>query len=479
MLRRKRPSQRGQLTYRQINRLLPFTGAPLFHALQLLATGDSARFHMPGHKGEPLFHTFAEVFAIDFTETYGTGNLYLGDGPIRDAEVAAALYFGAADCFFLTGGSTQGIMAMLAAAVGRGGSVLLDRECHKSVCHACALLDITPYFVSAPLLEPFAVSGELPAQAVEQQLVAHPDIRAVLVTSPTYYGVRRALPALADLCRAFGKLLLVDAAHGAHFPAVGLPAPIAEGADMAELSMHKTLPCLGQGAVLLSGKGADRRALRENTALFGTSSPSYPVMASFDLARAYTEGPGRDAYRRSAEACAALREYIGRRTGFTALDETHFPALDPCRLTVCTAGTDATGHRLADMLWSEYGVACEMADDRNAVFILTGADTGASLHRLRRGLRRISARRHETLPPPAAAPFPPAERVMRVRDAWFANTGRVEPAAAEGLVCARPVTPYPPGVPLLWPGEKITRAHIELIRERWYNEIGEITVVIS
>ncbi len=479
MLRRKRPSQRGQLTYRQINRLLPFTGAPLFHALQLLATGDSARFHMPGHKGEPLFHTFAEVFAIDFTETYGTGNLYLGDGPIRDAEVAAALYFGAADCFFLTGGSTQGIMAMLAAAVGRGGSVLLDRECHKSVCHACALLDITPYFVSAPLLEPFAVSGELPAQAVEQQLVAHPDIRAVLVTSPTYYGVRRALPALADLCRAFGKLLLVDAAHGAHFPAVGLPAPIAEGADMAVLSMHKTLPCLGQGAVLLSGKGVDRRALRENTALFGTSSPSYPVMASIDLARAYTEGPGRDAYRRSAEACAALREYIGRRTGFTALDETHFPALDPCRLTVCTAGTDATGHRLADMLWSEYGVACEMADDRNAVFILTGADTGASLHRLRRGLRRISARRHETLPPSAAAPFPPAERVMRVRDAWFANTGRVEPAAAEGLVCARPVTPYPPGVPLLWPGEKITRAHIELIRERWYNEIGEITVVIS
>ena len=479
MLRRKRPSQRGQLTYRQINRLLPFTGAPLFHALQLLATGDSARFHMPGHKGEPLFHTFAEVFAIDFTETYGTGNLYLGDGPIRDAEVAAALYFGAADCFFLTGGSTQGIMAMLAAAVGRGGSVLLDRECHKSVCHACALLDITPYFVSAPLLEPFAVSGELPAQAVEQQLVAHPDIRAVLVTSPTYYGVRRALPALADLCRAFGKLLLVDAAHGAHFPSVGLPAAIAEEAYLVELSMHKTLPCLGQGAVLLSGKGVDRRALRENTALFGTSSPSYPVMASIDLARAYTEGPGRDAYRRSAEACAALREYIGRRTGFTSLDETHFPALDPCRLTVCTAGTDATGHRLADMLWSEYGVACEMADDRNAVFILTGADTGASLHRLRRGLRRISARRHETLPPPAAAPFPPAERVMRVRDAWFANTGRVEPAAAEGLVCARPVTPYPPGVPLLWPGEKITRAHIELIRERWYNEIGEITVVIS
>lgn len=477
--RHKRPSRRDQLSYRQINRLLPFTTAPLFHALQLLATGDSARFHMPGHKGEPLFNTFAEVFAIDFTETYGTGNLYLGDGPIRDAEVAAALYFGAADCFFLTGGSSQGILAMLATAVGRGGSVLLDRECHKSVCHACALLDITPYFVSAPLIEPFAVSGELPREAVEQQLIDHPDIRAVLVTSPTYYGVCRALPALADLCRAFGKLLLVDAAHGAHFPAVGMSAPIAEGADMAVLSMHKTLPCLGQGAVLLSAQGVDKRALRENTALFGTSSPSYPIMASIDLARAYTEGPGRTAYRHAAEACGALRDFVARRTAFTPLTENDFPALDPCRLTVCTAGTDTTGHRLADMLWSEYGVACEMADDRNAVFILTGADTPSSLHRLRRGLRRIARRRHTAVPPAPAAPFPPAERVMRVRDAWFAPTGRVEPAAAEGLICARPVTPYPPGVPLLWPGEKITRAHIELIRERWYNEISEITVVIS
>ena len=479
MLRRKRSAGRGKLTRRQINRLLPFTDAPLFHTLQLLATGDPARFHMPGHKGEPLFNTYAEVFAIDFTETRATGDLYLGQGPIRDAEIAAARYFSAADCFFLTGGSSQGILAILATAVGRGGAVLLDRECHKSVCHACALLDITPYFVSAPLIEPFAVSGELPVDAVERQLVEHPDIRAVLVTSPTYYGVRRALPALSDLCRAFGKQLLVDAAHGAHFPAVGLMTPTQQGADMAVLSMHKTLPCLGQGAVVLAGAGVDKHALRENTALFGTSSPSYPIMASIDLARAYIEGPGRAAYLRAAEACGDLRTYIARRTGFTPLTEDDFPALDPCRLTVCTAGTDTTGHRLADMLWSEYGVACEMADERNAVFILTGADTSSSLYRLRRGLRRVSGRRREDLPPAPAAPFPSAEQVMRVREAWFAPSGRIAPAAAEGLICARPVTPYPPGVPLIWPGEKITRAHIELICERWYNEISEITVVVS
>lgn len=478
MLHRKQAGARPQLTHRQINRLLPFTNAPLFHALQLLATGDSARFHMPGHKGEPLFNTYAEIFSIDFTETYCTGNLYLGDGPIRDAEVAAARYFGASDCFFLTGGSTQGVLAMLASAVGEGGSVLLDRECHKSVCHACALLDITPYFIAAPLLEPFAASGALPLNEAERTLLDHPEIKAVLLTSPTYYGVRRAVPAFADLCRAYGKRLLVDGAHGAHFPALGLPAPVAEGADMAVLSVHKTLPCLGQGAVLLCGEGVDRRALRENTALFGTSSPSYPIMASIDLARAYVEGPGRAAYRRAAETCGDLRRFVARRTVFSALDETDFPALDPCRLTVCTAGTDMTGRRLADTLWSEYGVACEMADERNVVFILTCADSGTAVRRLRRALRRVSRRRHEEPVPAPAAPFPPAERTLSVRRAWFSQVGRVEPEAAAGLVCARPVTPYPPGVPLLWPGEKITEAHIALLRERWYNEIEEIHVVI-
>ena len=478
MPRRKLPGQRPPLTHRQINRLLPSTNAPLFHALQLLATGDSARFHMPGHKGRPVFNTFAEVFSIDFTETYGTGNLYLGDGPIRDAEVAAARYFGAVDCFFLTGGSTQGILSMLAAAVGEGGSVLLDRGCHQSVCHACALLDITPYFIDAPLLEPFGIAGALPVDEAGRQLAAHPEIRAVLLTSPTYYGVRRNIEAFSVLCRAHGKKLLVDAAHGAHFTALGLPTPVLEGADLAVLSIHKTLPCMGQGAVLLCGEGIDRRALREQTVLFGTSSPSYPIMASIDLARAYMEGPGRAAYCRAAESCAALRQMLAQHTCFTPLSVENHAMLDPCRLTVCTAGTDITGRRLADMLWSEFGVACEMADSRNAVFILTGSDTGGTLLRLRRALRRLSARRHETPPPAPAAPFPPAERVMPVRQAWFAEHTAVPLARATGQICARPVTPYPPGVPLLWPGEKITGAHIALLREKWYNEDGDIRVVI-
>lgn len=474
-MKRKKPSQ--LLTQRYINRLIPFINAPLFHTLQLLATGDGARFHMPGHKGQPIFSSYADIFSIDYTETYHTGNLYQGFGPIRDAEVAAAQYFHAEDCFFLTGGATQGIFAMLATVVGEGGSVLLDRECHQSVCHACALLDITPYFFSASCLTPFSISGSLPLEDARHILWNHPEIKAVLVTSPTYYGVCRDMSALSEICQAYHVKLLVDSAHGAHFPAVGLSVPTMEGAALAVVSTHKTLPCMGQSAALLISAGVNRRLLRENTALFGTSSPSYPILASIDLARAYMEETGKNTYRRAAEYCARLRQFVALHTPFLPLTTETTPVLDPCRLTICTAGTNFSGHQLANRLWSERGIACEMSDAYNVVFILTGADSFVAVRRLRNALRHFSEQcRPRPMPEPAPA-FPPAERILSVREAWFSPVERVPLEEAEGRICARPVTPYPPGVPLLWSGEKITAAHVALLQKRWYNTISDIFAV--
>lgn len=469
------------MSNRQINRMLPFTTAPLFHALNIMATGDAARFHMPGHKGEPLFQSYAEMFAIDYTETYGTGNLYNGEGPIRDAEVAAARYWQAEDAFFLTGGSTQGILAMLATAVGEGGAVLIDRECHKSVCHACALLDITPYFIMPEIIEKFDISGSILTENAEPILEEHAEIRAVLLTSPTYYGVCRDVSAFSELCKKYKIKLLVDAAHGAHFPAVSKKTPIIEGADMAVISAHKTLPCLGQGAVLLLGMGVNQKLLRENTALFGTSSPSYPIMASIDLARAYMEDTGKRAYHKAARECNALRQFAEFRTKFHALTPEEFPSLDPCRLTICTAKTDMTGYALADALWEQFGVACELADAKNVVFIITSADNRSSLNRLKKGLKKLSrkAKAIEKIEEEKELLFPKTIRTRSIRSAWFSEYAKVSLDTAEGKICARPVTPYPPGVPLIWPGEKITKAHIEFLKQKCYNDIDEIDIIIS
>ena len=454
---------------------LPDATAPLFHAMNLLSESGSARFHMPGHKGEPIFQTFSEVFTIDFTETYGTGNLYTGEGPIRAAELAAARFYHAADCFFLTCGSTQGVLSMIVAAVAPGGALLVDRVCHKSICTALALLDLTPHFLVPPEIEPFGIPSALDPAAVEAALDAHPEASALLVTSPNYYGVCQPLEALAGLCHARGKKLLVDAAHAAHFPAVRLQTAVQQGADYAVMSAHKTLPCLGQGAFLLLGEGADGEALREATSLFGTSSPSYPILCSLDLARAWAEGQGASSFRLSADACAGIRRLVAYETPFLTLEPFMVPyQLDPCRLTVSTAGTNLTGRALADTLFGEFTVACEMADDRNVVFILTGADSAGSVMRLRQAIAKLAKRvQPAPLPEPAGAWELPVRR-MPVREAWFAQRENIPVADALGRICARPVTPYPPGVPLLYPGEEIGAAQIELLRKRCYNRVEAV-----
>lgn len=446
--------------------------APLYNALRALADQNTARFHMPGHKGQDVLPGFGPVLSVDFTEVYGTGNLYTGEGPIRLAEREAARFYHTADCHFLTGGSSQGVHAMLYAAAGMQADVLLDRNCHKSAAHAAALLDLSPAFVFPRTIEPFGIPGLLNPDDIDRALTQNPAIRAVLVTSPNYYGVRQDIPAIAAVCHAHGAKLLVDAAHGAHFPAVGLPSPIEEGADLAALSAHKTLYALGQSAMLLSAGTIDGGMLREGAALFGTSSPSYAMMTSLDLARAALEQD--DSYQKTAQAVHTLRSHLSRHTRFLPLTG---DGLDPCRLTVSTAGTDWTGDGLADALYERFGVACEMSDVRNLVCIVTPADLPENLSRLQAALDVLSSET-QTAPLPAPLPPLPVPRPVRSVRRALLGPGQTVPLAAvqPGAVCVRPVTPYPPGVPVLWPGEEITPEHIVFLQNQCYNTVDRITL---
>lgn len=449
--------------------------APLYNALCALADKKTARFHMPGHKGQDILPEFGPLYRLDFTEVYETGNLYTGEGPIRLAEREAARLYQAADCHFLTGGSSQGVHAMLYAAAGAGTDVLLDRNCHKSAAHAAALLDLSVAFVFPETLEPFGVPGMLSADDIDRALGQNPAIRAVLVTSPNYYGVRQDIPAIAAVCHAHGARLLVDAAHGAHFPGVGLPSPITEGADLAAVSAHKTLYAPGQTAMLLSNGAVDSELLREGAALFGTSSPSYLLLAGLDLARAALEAD--DSYAQVAAAVSMLRGRLAAHTPFLPFSG---PPLDPCRLTLSTSGTDWTGDHLSDTLYDRFGIACEMSDARNIVCIVTPADRMTNLARLETALLTLSREvQHAPFPSPLP-PLPTPRAVMPVRRAllglgYALSLADVRP----GMVCARPVTPYPPGVPILWPGEEITPEHIVFLHDQCYNTIDRIAVCPS
>ncbi|MEG1721126.1 MAG: aminotransferase class V-fold PLP-dependent enzyme, partial [Pseudoflavonifractor sp.] len=300
---------------------------PLYDALTAFAGEKTLRLHMPGHKGGHLpLPGFDALAAIDFTELNPTGDLFAGGGAIGAAETLWADAFRMEECLFLTGGSTQGMLAALTLACPTGSGILLDRGCHRSVYNALALLDLRPVYLPRPWLPRGRVTGPIDPNTVEKALIAHPEIKTLCITSPTYYGVLSNIPVLAEILHRHGGVLVVDAAHGAHLPFLGNYDLSA--ADLVVTSAHKTLPALGQAALLFAGEAFSHRDLRRAAALYGSSSPSYLLMASLDGARAWMEDEGIAPYRAAAAGVARLRQvFPSLSDGDAPLDPTRFVQL--------------------------------------------------------------------------------------------------------------------------------------------------------
>ena len=425
---------------------------PLLDILRARAARKTTRFHMPGHAGHILPNGWTSLHDIDFTELSDTGNLYTDqhDGPIRAAERLYSDVYHAEDCLFLTGGATQGILTMLSAFAAPGDTVILDRNCHFSVHNALALLDLHPVWVQSPLINPFGVPSGLPPNVLSDTLDKHPEAVCVLVTSPGYSGILSDLAALAAVCRTRGIPLLSDSAHGAHLPFLtGFSSPIAQGVSASVLSAHKTLPALGQSAFLLTGSGM-APLLRQRAALFGSSSPSYVLMASLDAARAYMETDGRDALAQTARITGEIRQSSPAFLGFHAQPEkSPIVQIDPLRLCLYTG----MGSQISAHLEASFGIVCEMADRLNIVLIASALHTSQDLSLLREALDTVLSIQ---APPPVptlqdAPPFPKMH--CSPREALFGKAVSLPWRDALGRVAAHPVFLYPPGTPLLSRGE--------------------------
>lgn len=429
-------------------------GAPLYEALRALADRRPLRLDMPGHHGTPLPGGMPWPSHIDFTENGDTGDLYGGEpDAIQAAEALWAEGLGFDSCLFLTGGSTQGIHAGLALLAGCGSAAAVDRGSHRAVYHALALLDLDPVFLPRPWLEEEGVAGPIDPLAVEEALRARPDVKTVCITSPTYYGVLSDIPAIAAVCHAHGVKLMVDGAHGAHLPFLGYEG--FRAADVVVMSAHKTLPAPGQSALLLAN-GFPLSALQRWGSVYGSSSPSYVLMAALDEARRYMEGEGAARYRETVRRTHALR----RR--FPALREREGLALDPARLTL----SSPDGFALARAL-RERGAYPEMADAGHVVCILTCADGAAEFTRLEGALADAGL----TGPcPPIPAPPPSPAAVLPPWRALFAPRETVPLARSVGRIAAEQIAPYPPGVPVIAPGERIEKKHLAYLREIGYNK---------
>lgn len=451
-------------------------GTPLYTALLELSRRNSLRLHMPGHKGR-AGALFRDIAAIDFTELDPTGNLYTGEGPIAPAEDLCAEAAGAGDALFFTCGATQGIFTMLAAAVGMGGTLILDRGCHKSVYHGMGLLDITPRYFYPSLLPEIGLPAPVTPDLLHRTLNEHPEARAVFLTSPSYYGIRTEIGPLAELCHQFGVYLLVDEAHGAHFPFVGVPSAVSQGADLAVVSTHKTWPALGASSVLYRNPcfSLSKQQLKTISSIFATTSPSYPILASIDYARNVLEGQAGDAYRQAAVCTALLRKTVNEETPFHALWEKDGLLLDPCRFAVDTLRGSLSG-RDADTRLQRENIYLEMADERYFVAIFTCHDQADSFDRLSAGIRYLAREAVTTTPPLTFSPPPPEIRCS-IRSALFGPVESLPLRKSVGQISAEILAPYPPGIPIVAPGEEITEKHIAYLQKKSYNIDKSIAVV--
>ena len=428
--------------------------APLLRAVAEYAAGRPARFHTPGHKGSPaspLAELLGRALPFDVTELPGTDSLYQADGPILAAERLAARTAGAGAALMSAGGATLCLQGMLGAVAGRGGGeIILARGSHRSAVNAAALLGLEPVWVWP---RPFAGSG-LPGRVcaadVAAALRAHPKAAAVLVTSPDYYGVMADIAAIARVCRPFGVPLLVDNAHGAHLLCLegGARHPLRLGAAMTCDSAHKTLPVLTGGAWLYLRDGAAAPAARASMALFGSTSPSYLILLSLDIARAWMETEGAAAFAALRERVAGLRRLYASLGGFTPPEA----EMDPVRLTLDAASLGRTGEQAARIL-RENGVEPEMSDGRHVVLLPGPFQPEEDFTRLERAMRRLPAGR--PLPLPDMEPERPAV-AMPLGQALRAPWEMVPADHAGGRVAAESCCPCPPGVPLAVPGERIT-----------------------
>ncbi len=411
---------------------------PLYHALTAFADTNPLRMHMPGHKGKGL-PGWEQLARMDFTELPPTGNLYEAGGAIEGAEKLWAAAFGMQECLMLTCGSTQGIHSALTLTCPIGSTLLADRNCHRSVYHTMALLDLTPVY----LME------KTPA-GVEKILKSTPEIKTVCITSPDYYGRLYDIAGISEVCHQHGAKLVVDGAHGAHLPFLGIDHY--RGADLVVCSAHKTLPAMGQAALLFSGGAYSGDDLRRAASIHGTSSPSYPILVSMDLARAWMES--NEGQKQYQAVCSRVKEL---RQKFPALNGDN---LDPGRLTLRVQH----GYEVEGRL-QEQGIWPEMADSGHVVFIVTGADSMEDLDRLEMALNGLVLQEDDR-----EYPMPPApEIVLRPRQALFAAV-EVRPLnECEGRVSAEQIAPYPPGIPIVAPGEVITKKHLAYLHEIGYN----------
>ncbi len=447
---------------------------PLADALAATAARSTIPFDVPGHKGRlsALADYFGErCLSLDKNSRPELDNLCRPTRVIREAEALAAEAFGAAQAYFMVGGTTSAVQAMILGACAPGEKIILPRNVHSSVIHAIILAGAMPVYLHPRVQERTGIFLGVDRSDLEACIRENPDARAVFVNNPTYYGICSDMDAIVALAHRHGMAVLADEAHGTHFYfGEDLPrAAMHAGADMAAVSLHKTGGSLTQSSILLVGERFSREHITSVIELSRTTSASYLLLSSLDLARRYLATEGRAALSETLRLARATRARINALGGYHAfgaelIDGRSVCGFDDTKLAVNTRDIGRSGIEVYDILRREYGIQLEFGDIGHILALATLADTAEDHDRLVEALADLKRRygRAEPLCPACESVEPTL--ALSPREAFYAPKEECPLALCEGRVAGGTVTCYPPGIPLLLPGELVTREVLARIR---------------
>ncbi|WP_424899645.1 aminotransferase class I/II-fold pyridoxal phosphate-dependent enzyme [Trichococcus sp.] len=450
----------------------------LLDRLKAHAASDSIPMHMPGHKRNIALLGTDLPYNIDITEIEGFDNLHGASGILNEYMEEIAVFYGTKRSYYLVNGSTCGILAGIRAATRRGGKIAVARNCHKSVYHAIELFGLEAVYLMPELDETFGIHGGISTANIADTLTKHPDTQLVVLTSPTYEGVVSDISAIADICHAQGIPLMVDEAHGSHFNySEHFPtSATALGADIVIQSLHKTLPSLTMTSLAhLNGSLVRPEEMSRQLAIFESSSPSYVLMASIDRCFRLLKDEGEHLFESYNQRLTDFSKKMEQLKHLMVLchgndnPSTHptFFAFDQGKILISAQGTGLTGQELSETLRSYHHIEMEMAYGDHALAMTSVCDTDAAMDALADALlaidRTLDSLNGEHSQNDGILFFALPEKQCEIWQALESEKIDCPIENAIGQTAAEYVWAYPPGIPLLVPGERINDGFIRQI----------------
>ncbi len=448
--------------------------APIAAAMQKYSADGVLPFHTPGHKQGRGAHELlrelltAEGLRQEVSLMEELDDLHEPHSCIKAAQILAARLWHADECLFMVNGTTSAVQAMIFGTLAAGDLVMIPRNAHRSVIAGLILSGAVPIFLPVEFDAEFNLPLNVSVSTIERAIKKFPQAKAVLLVSPNYYGVAADLEKISKLVHAAGMILLVDEAHGAHLQFSNeLPTSAMDaGADAAAQSTHKILGSLTQSSMLMLKKNfIDVERIKRAASLLQTTSPNQLLLASLDIARLQMETHGRELISKAVELSNKLRAEIKKIHGLRTFDEARNFSLDTTKVTVNVQNLGLSGQEAEEILRRDLKIQCELSDAANLLFLITFADSEELIYKLVDAIKLLPRRSQKIPHKPFLIPNSKLQIALSPRETFYSAVEVVELRKSIGRICAEEITFYPPGIPLLMPGEKITAQVVEQIEQ--------------